>query len=394
MSYFISQETTTDCGFTSLKIILARLNHNKEFLYLPRSRDETSSFYDLKISAEKYGLYLDGYEYQSKEDIYLAPKGYKILQLNREGSKHAIILKRITHKWAYIVDPAYGSSRVKTKALFNEWSGRALLITYFKKYTGKLPTYPLLGKRKGVGLFLSKLFSSLFLLMGLSLIESPYYLLPLGCLAICALFEVLYHVLLNRKMKEIDNSFLSRLKKPLSNKEELKTYEDYKSKALTLPTVLTFSVLLSLLITLLFIFNSLYNLIIIGALLFSLMVKEAFIEPGLTREESKISTLELALSREKDMGQFQRRFTSLHEKTYRYASITTLERYLELFILMLSIIVSMYLEGYLSLTYVLLYFALSYYLKTNLEKVTSLRKERREYDLLKSKYNTMMKRLT
>ncbi len=351
------------------------------------------SFYDLIKAGEKYSLHLVGYMYHEKEEIYSTPKGMKILQLERYGTRHAVILTRINNKWAYIIDPGYGKTRLKTSALFKQWSGRALLVSSYEKYTGPIPSYSL-SKRKGVGLFISKLFSSLFLLVGLSFIESPYYLLPLGCLAVCALFEVLYHVLLNRRMKEIDKDFLSQINRPLSTEDELKTYEEYKSKALTLPTVLTFSLLLSLLIVLLFIFNSLYNLVIIGALLFTLLFKEVFLSPHQTREEQEISELEGALTRDKDMESFKDKFTRTHEKTYHYASEATFSRYLELFILMLAIIISMYFQGFLSLTYVLLYFALSYYLLSNLEKLFSLRKERREYDLLKSKFNTLMHRLT
>ncbi|MCD8204760.1 MAG: cysteine peptidase family C39 domain-containing protein [Coprobacillus sp.] len=393
MRYFVCQETRLDCGFTSLKIILARLNHNKDFLFLPRKSDDLYSFYDLKKSGEKYGLILEGYEYKEKEEIYNAPRGDKILQLDRDGTRHAVILVRIKRRRSLIIDPSSGKMRVKTETLLNEWSGRLLLVSSYTKYEGALPSYPLMKKRGMTSLFLTKLVSSLLLVLGLTTIQSLPAYIPLSLLFGCALVEILYHFLVNKEMKDIDKALLDKLSRPLSSEEELETYEKYKGELLTLPVNISFSGLLCLALIALFIYNSIYNLIIIGALLLFLLVKEVFLSKYLTKKESQIASLERSLVREKDLRAFRSKFLSAHKESYRYGAVSSVYRYIELFTILLSIILSMYLQDILSLTYVLLFFALSYYLLDNLEKVFSIREETRNYRLYKSKYNTMMSRL-
>ncbi len=389
----MSQESRYDCGFTSLKIILARLNHRKDFLYLPRKNDESYSFYELKKVGEKYGLTLSGLEYQNKEDLFLSRKGYKILQLDNSGVKHALILTRVNKRRSHLIDPAFGKERMKTSELFSSWSGRALEIEGYTKYKGELPSYPIMKKWGAVSLFITKLISSLLLVGGLTFIQSEHMWVPLTLLFSCLIVELLYHFLVNREMKEIDRAFLSKLDRPLGSEENLETYEKYKTELLTLPVNISFSGLLSLALIALFIYNSLYNLLIIAMLLLFLFIKEIWLGPHRLKKENEIARLERSLTSEKDLASFKEKFSLTSSKSYKYAAYSSAYRYSELFLVLLSIIVSMYLQDILSLTYVLLFFALSYYLLDNLEKVFSIREERREYRLYKSKFNTMMSRL-
>lgn len=58
MKYEILQSSTTDCGFTCLKVILANLNNDENYLFLEGKKSIRYSFLDLSNIANKYDLEL------------------------------------------------------------------------------------------------------------------------------------------------------------------------------------------------------------------------------------------------------------------------------------------------------------------------------------------------
>ncbi|MCD8194773.1 MAG: cysteine peptidase family C39 domain-containing protein [Coprobacillus sp.] len=388
--YFVSQQKENDCGFTCLKMILASLNHNKDFLYLPVSKEDAYSFYELIELGAQYKLTLGGYLFSDKDSLITSFKGPMILEVNIDGNTHAIILEKLNKRRAKIIDPSLGEYHIKSGDLFSMWDGKALVVESYLKYEGKLEIEKIKVKRGSFDLIILKSISTLSLFIGLSFINNSHFLLPLSFLALCAVSEILYRMSVIKKMKAYDKYFTSKLTRPLENIEELKVYEDYKSDSLSLPISFIFSLVICIFLIFLCAYNSFYNLIfVIALILFSLLDKlvlnrNLLLSKEVERKENNLFT---------DNGvPFNEKLDSLHSLSYKYAYRNNITKYVELFFTLLLILLSMYLEHILSLTYVLFYFALSLYFKENLDKVFSLDESIKKYRLEKARYSSLMSR--
>ncbi len=123
-------------------------------------------------------------------------------------------------------------------------------------------------------------------------------------------------------------------------------------------------------------------------------VKKVILNNHDEKEESVIDSEEASLfSKDNDVSTFKEKFLALHTRVYHYTYTSSIYRYVETFILIIAIVLSMYLQHILSLTYVLLYYASSYYLKENIDKVMGYKESLSEYKLTRSKYSTMMARM-
>ncbi len=398
--YFIRQETSYDCLFTCLKILLASFYKEKKYLYLPRKKDEAYSFYDVAQIGREYSLALEGYTAKDKNDLFLLKDKNVILSLFKDGRRHAIILTKVGRKRCQIIDPNIGKVWVKTSLLLEWWDRTFLLLTnksllenssliHRHRFTpNDCSTLSL--KNRGVDLYLYKFLSSLFIILGLFFVSSSYFIFPISFFALFALFEIIYQVVLIRKMKEVDNLFFLSLTRPLKNREELKIYEDYKSQLISLPVMSLYALLVALFLVFLLAYNSLYNLIFVGVVVIFAVVKKLFLSTRTSKRERDIASREEYLFSESSLLDFKKSLSSLHSEVYAFTYQGSIYNYIELFFLILAIILSMYFQHILSLSYVLLYFATSYYLKENIDKITSLDTRLDDYKLTKSKYSTLI----
>ncbi len=390
--YYINQLGEKDCGFTCLKMILASLNKRKDFLYLPLEKEGAYSFLELVDIAALYNLELGGYNFIYKEDIISSLKGYAILSLEIDNLSHAVILKKINKKRARIVDPALGEYSIKTKDLFSKWDGKALLVDSYLPYKDDLKVDKIELKGGRVNLILLKTLSVLSLFIGLTFINNTHYLFPIIFLLICAIAEILYRFMCIKEMKLIDQNFLSRLDSPLKNKEELGVYEEYKSKYLSLPISIIFSLVISIFLIFLCIYNSVYNTLFIGVIIFFSFFEKFFLSKSKQKEETDLERKEDDLFNENEIP-FKEKFLSLHQKTYKYTYKENITKFVSLFFIIITILLSMYFQKILSLTYVLFYFALSLYFKDNLDKVICFDQELKKYRLIRARYSSLVYRL-
>ncbi len=404
--YLIHQESSADCLFTCFKVVLANLSHEKEYLYLPNMKDTAYSFADIKENAKEFNLNVTGLRLKDKHDLFQVRDKYLILTLIRDNTRHAIVLVRLGKRRSKIVDPNLGLVTVKTESLLKEWDSYMLSLTLKSGLAIPRPNsncllldslviYKLKLPRGMTSLFTIKFISSLCLVLGLGFIESREFLIPLSLLAAFALFEVLYQFLLVRKMRQVDDLFFSSLRRSLKNKEELETYENYKSQMIAKPITIIYAFLVSLFLLFLLIYNSIYNLIFIAAVIICVFARKVLLSTRFDKEKEVIDSDEASLfsDNNNDVTTFKEKFNALHSKVYHYTYTTSIYKYVETFILIIAIVLSMYLEHILSLTYVLLYYASSYYLKENIDKVMGYKESLNEYKLTRAKYSSMMARM-
>lgn len=108
MKYFCYQGNEHDCGFASLKMLLALLTGNRDYLYLRKGeKKESYSFSDLVDVASQHGVTLSGWSIPFSE---LTNAKLPCLVLIR--GNHLVLLKKMNKHYLYFYDPGKGKVKM------------------------------------------------------------------------------------------------------------------------------------------------------------------------------------------------------------------------------------------------------------------------------------------
>ena len=127
MKYFCFQGNEFDCGFASLKMLLAMKLKNKSFLYLPKPEKRSKyTFADLCNIAQKQNVELVGYqlEFAKLRELPLP----SIIQIS---GNHTVVLTKVKKNTFYVSDPAVGRRKLSESEMQQVFSGYALVVKNF-----------------------------------------------------------------------------------------------------------------------------------------------------------------------------------------------------------------------------------------------------------------------
>ncbi len=161
--FFISQVGEQDCAFACLKMMLANYHHDKNYLFLP-CENKSYSFYDLVNIASEYNTTLLGIKIGSAEELIHSKKFPFIATLNRKkGTKHSVLVLRVTRKYVYYFDPAIGKRKVAIEMFLEDWTNKALVMDSFTKTKCPKDFTDFVSKRDKISLPILQIFSGLSL---------------------------------------------------------------------------------------------------------------------------------------------------------------------------------------------------------------------------------------
>ena len=118
MKYFIFQGNDHDCGFTSLKMLMAHLQKDKSYLYVKKiRRKDVFSVDDICKEAGMRGLKLSAY---SCDEEYFNKLKSPSLTLIR--GNHVVMIKKVTPKKIIYLDSEVGQVKLKKDEFIALWS--------------------------------------------------------------------------------------------------------------------------------------------------------------------------------------------------------------------------------------------------------------------------------
>ena len=94
MSYYIKQIKKNDCGYTSIKMYLASLSKNKDFLFMQDSKIENLSILELIELLNKYNVEAKAYKNVSEKNIKKIREEFLLINKN-ENSYHCVMVKKV-----------------------------------------------------------------------------------------------------------------------------------------------------------------------------------------------------------------------------------------------------------------------------------------------------------
>ena len=229
--YFINQITQDDCGFASLKILLANLKKEESYLYLKQDeRHGAYSYQELCDLSETYGVSLVGFRVDNKDEIKHADMLPMIVTIRIEESVHAVCLYSINKRYVTLLDPSVGKVKMKFKKFFDFWDGTGLLITNKKEANEKIEL-PIKKEKNHLFDYLFQFLDGATFLFGLLTMSlDNFFIYSLIGLVGSVIFEIASRMIkvcemkkFDRKMGEIlENVEAKNFDKFLSRKEKYK----------------------------------------------------------------------------------------------------------------------------------------------------------------------------
>ena len=390
--YFISQLGEQDCAFACLKMMLANYQKDKNYLYLPNPSNEEKNynFQELITIAKKYQTTFKGIKVQTPQELFKCEKFPIVVTLaKRSDVRHSVLVLNANTRYVTIFDPKIGKRKMNAELFFKEWTQRALIFEDMTPMKCPEVYGDFIDKKDKIILPVLQLLSGISLLLGTYFVsEYSIFYLPIIFLALFIIFEVFYRFRLVGAMKRLDENIFShkfRVKEKEGYIGIYKSIERYRQISLTITPSFIYSCLISLFIVIILLMNDLVNITYV-ILPIALAVIQVFLyDPYYKNQELLVMDKENEIFDSETDYQFKMKCNDAHSVAYQVGMGRNIYIYIELAILLLSIILTMVISGTINITYVIFYLCITVFLKTNVSKMLEFSSQSEEYDFVKAK---------
>lgn len=392
--FYISQTSQNDCGFACLKMLLATLHEDRNYLYLPnREKDRPLSYARISDLAKKYGVELLGIKVEEKEEIRKNDRFPFLVTLkSSEEVSHAVLVTQLTRHRVKIMDPNRGTYSLSYKMFYALWDGTGLLVNHYEK-TRCPQVYQEERKPKDyVGSILCQVMSVICCILGVYFMDERVNLfIPIALFALGALFEVMLRAGLFKFMRKMDETYLEDLKLDKRQYREFHTrFEDYKKTVLLTPMNAAWLLFTSAFLIFIVIFNDIHNVLMVFIPIILSLVEVFYVHPSIKEKENEIGILEKELFQSEDMEMYKDKEEEIHERAYRLARLTLVKKYAAIILMLLVTILVMALSKVISLPYIVFYLCIEYTLFTNLVNLFTYGEKKRDYLNAKVRLNDIL----
>lgn len=267
MKYFIFQGNDHDCGFTSLKMLMAHLRKDKSYLYLKKIRRKDSfTVNDICKEAGMYGLLLSSY---SCDDDYYDQLKTPSLTLIR--SNHVVMIKKVTPKKITYLDPEIGEVKLKKDEFISIWCRIVIEI----ESTDCMTT--MVKKRRSVLPLRLRVLEATTSLISAAILIGTFYLLnneqnavfSILFLLLFSAAQIIENIIIYKEINFFDFNYIEPYFSRRSNQNKLRYLEfiGFKQNYFSNSRNLLSSILVAFMITFLLCFNDFRNVFALLALI-------------------------------------------------------------------------------------------------------------------------------
>lgn len=304
----------------------------------------------------------------------------------KKGVKHSVLLLSINKKYAKVYDPENGKRKILLEVFFNQWDKKAMVVKNEKgheriKCEERVTDF--IDKKDKVTIPIWQMLSGISLLFGVYFINiNSYFFVPIIFLSLFLIFEIFFRKNLISALKRMDNKIFSYHLK--ANKDEYyevyKTLEKYRYVALTIIPNFLYTILISIFVTVILIMNSVMNAIYIVIALSLAVIHVYVYMPIFKRKSNEIMEQESTIIDTKNEFEFHYVVQKAHDSAYQLGLSKNMFTYLEIAVLLMSIITIMVISGIINIVYVVFYLCISIYLKDNYIRLLECSSQGEDYD--------------
>lgn len=364
--FFIQQTTQHDCGFTALKILLANLNKDENYIYLPSpfSLDKDVSLLDLMKEGEHHGVILKASRVIDKTTLSKNDKLPFIPVIKEDGNNHAVYLYKINNSHVYFYDPLGEEKKMKKEDFFSIWTGDFLRIESFTKKNCPFKKPILIKKSERLISLLFTFISALCCIFGVYFInKDSYFFVPLIFFSGMIIIEILlkqYSIFLLKRMDKRIEPYFSNIK---GNDYYLyhSLFEKYKSSLLINDITYFSSFGVIIIISIIMLINDKTNIVYLlgNVILGSIYV--FILEPYLKKKENHILKNENKLKLVDDSKEAFNIINDIRINAYNYGNIFHVTKYIFIFIQIVLSFVMMMVMNLVNVSYIICYTILEVY---------------------------------
>ena len=387
--FYIPQILKDDCGFACLKMVLATVNKDKNYLYLPQDEEHGPySYSDLTELAYEQGINFTAFEATNKEELANCSSFPLILTIElKNGAKHAVVVTKVKWKKVYYLDPRKGNGSMPVKKFAEIWDGTGLMIESFEKKSCPIKPVSPLKVLTSVGLGILQVLVAACAAFGVYFIkdETPIYI-PAVFLSLAIILELLMKALCFRIMKGLDRFFFSEENLPMKEyREYLVRFENYKRLALSSPINLILSFIILIGLSAVVLLNDVHNIMLILAPVAIATFEWLVISPMLKAKAEEINELEEDLDNAENGEDLQIKAKVLHDKAYSYTYTKIACSYLYAGLIILVALLTMRLCGISSFPYIIFYSFISLAILKTLQDLFAFNEKIEEFNIVKVK---------
>lgn len=377
MRYFIYQGNDNDCGFASMKMLLALVNKNPGFLYLDKpTKRERYTFSDLIAIAKDYGLFLKAYEYEPKSPLDIKTPFLALIDGN-----HLVLVKEMRKKKVIVYDPAEGTVALKHVEFSKRWNKMTLEIDHFEKQNFVKKKPELLPLKKRIVSLLFSFLSIASLLVGFFFIKNDVYIfIPVIMLALFAIFELVEKWYLIKEIYFFDNLYMPKYFAK-NNDDAISKYKEYTNRKKDFfqfdrKAYSSFGIIAVFIFVL--VFNNLWNAIAVIFLLLLALSEKQFFKSKDNEKELNLTKLENTLVKG-DNKNLIPDLLSISESSNSFALRLSTRKCVNAFIIILLSLGMMIISKEISVNFVIFNFGLFVILFDNIDSALGIGDKSKKY---------------
>ena len=356
--YFVPQILNDDCGFAALKMLLAKVHKDRNYLFLPQDEGRGPySFLDLKETAEKYGVTLNGYEAQ--KETLKQHKNFPFIALvtTKIGGAHAVVVEKVSLGSVYYLDPSEGKKEVSFRYFMKIWEGEILQVDN-KVFTPcpykECQPIPKTGQ---IVTTLMQICACACIVMGVYFINVDVYMfIPIILFALAMVFEIFIKSYSISLLKKADIYFYSQVEvKDNKYLDTLKRYEKYKSGLLATPLNFIITLCVAFGLMLVTLYNDVKNILLILVPFIAALVEASILKPYVKDGATLLAKDEKDLDSSEDEEDFKGRVYQLHKKAYKLGLVEMCKQYVGIALFIITATLTMALSNVVSVPYIIFY---------------------------------------
>ena len=358
--FYVPQIQKDDCGYACLKMLLANVQKDKNFLFLPQDEEHGAYSYQQLIAiASKYGVKLEGYSVESKFPSLKEMKKYPYIVTikTQTGNAHCVLVYKVMMGRVYYLDPRIGKADMSIRKFSNLWDGTFLQVEEKEIRSAPYKEAKPLSYGHLLVLTLLEVAVAISTVVGIFFInDDAYVFIPIMAFAVAVVFELLAKAYSVSLMKKVDIFFYGQVE--VKDNKYLKTlerFEKYKKSLLANPLQFVLTLVIAMGIMLAVLLNDINNFILIAAPFIASLFEAFFYRPYQRNGFLEVSEYEQALDLSEDEEDFQGRIEDLHKKSYRLGLLEMSKQYVGLALFIAMAIVLLAINGSASVPHAVFY---------------------------------------
>lgn len=388
MNYISYQGNDNDCGFASLKMLLANLSKNKSYLYLDKlEKRKCYSFSDLINIASEHGLSLKAYVDDDKDLSFIDNSpGLVNLNDNVTYNNHLVYVYKIKRNKVYYNDPNIGACVLSVDKFSELWDGSYLEVESNKIRPFKAQRQKIMPLSRRIPSFILQTLSMVSLVVGFFYVkEDEHIILPLIFIVAFSVFELVENWYIIKNIKYFDDNYLRSFMEGSASgrKEAYKEYLVFKQLYFTTPRNALINILLIAIIVTVLILNNPLNAY---AILFFLVV--AIIDQLITKKEN--SDHELTMNENAIINSNEEDYIDnlllLCERANKKVFNFSIKKCLYTFLLLVASILLMVASNLMSTNFIIFTFGIYYVLFDQMSKLICFDDDNSKYLRAKARF--------